>query len=164
MYARPSWKPTLDAALPYSVKTLIQSYRMARGGEFYVEIPLMPPSSNKLYGKFSNNKKFYLDPKVKAFRDMTDASCWGKTFVPKGTLAAVIAIESPGWLSMEYKIRVRDIDNPIKTLLDAVQRTLGFNDTLIWEVHSAKIFSRRESTHLWLFDLGDVVTAIGGPR
>lgn len=168
-YARPAWKPTLDAALSFSTKALISAYRMARGGhpEFYVEIPLMPPSVNAIYRKWHSKKTnktgHALEKSVIDFRAMADAACWGKAFRPRGTVGCVIVMESPAWLTLEYKVRNRDVDNPVKVVLDAMQRTLGMKDELVWEVHSAKIFSRREATHVWLFDLGEVVTAIGGP-
>jgi Holliday junction resolvase RusA-like endonuclease len=165
-YARPSWKSSIVDALPYSTKALLSAYRLARGGlpELYVEIPLSPPSVNSMYGKRTNQQKFYLDPRVAAFREMTDAACWRRTFKPRSAMAAVLAIESEGWLSLEHKIRDKDADNPIKVVLDALARSLGFNDKLIFEVYDAKIISRREATHVWLFDLGEVVPAVGGPK
>lgn len=167
LYVRPSWKPSFEAALSFSVKNLLASYRMARGTEFYVEIDDAPPSVNAIQKSFINRKtgKAFVAPdkRVEPWRQLVAGRCWGKEFKPKGSVAAVIAIESPNWVTKEYKIRQRDIDNPIKALLDALQKALRFNDSCLWEVHSAKIFSRRNATHVWLFDLGDVVTAIGGP-
>lgn len=164
-WARPSWKTSLTEALPYGVKVLMSAYRMARGVEFYVEVPDMPPTANHIYKKFYNPKLGRVmvanDKRVEGWRQQVEAACWRREFKPKGTVACIIAIESSAWVTKEYKIRPRDIDNPVKATLDALQQTLRFRDEIIWEVHSAKIFSRRDATHIWLFDLGDVVTAIG---
>lgn len=163
-YARPSWKPSFEAALSYGVKSLLMAYRMARGIEFYVEIPDMPPTVNHSLRKFHNPKTGKIgiahDKRIGPWRQLVDVACWRREFKPKGTVACVIVIESPTWVSKEYKIRERDIDNPVKATLDALQRSLRFRDEVVWEVHSAKIFSRRNATHVWLFDLGEVVTAI----
>lgn len=167
MHVRPSWKTSLGDALPYSVRALLTAYRMARGGcpELYVEVPISPPSTNALYRKFHNTKTekvgYALEKDVEAYRQMAMAACWGKAFQPRGVVACVIAIESPRWVTKEHKAGNRDVDNPIKTVLDALKLALKFDDNLVWEVHAAKLFARREATHVWLFDLGDVVSAIG---
>lgn len=164
-YARPAWKPTLEEALPYSAKALLSAYRIVRGAQLYVEVPIMPPSVNAIYRKWHSKKTnktgHALEKSVLDFREMTDAACWGKSFIPRGTVACMIALEAPGWLTLEHKIRNRDVDNPVKVVLDALQRSLSMKDELIWEVYCTKIFSRREATHVWLFDLGEVITAIG---
>lgn len=160
------WKSNLEAALPYSVKVLMQAYRQAPRGtpELYLEIPLAPPSANHIYRKTvskSGKPIMFLDKAVRAYRDMAMASCWGKAFNPRGVAAAIVVIES-NWVTLEHKVRKRDVDNPIKSVLDALTHSINFADELLWEVHSAKIFSRREATHVWLFDLGDIVSATGG--
>jgi Holliday junction resolvase RusA-like endonuclease len=132
--------------------------------EFYVEIPIAPPSANKLYRKTVTKQGkpiMFLDKAVKDYRAMTQAACWGRTFNPRGVAAGIVVIES-NWVTQEHTVRKRDVDNPIKCVLDALGHAMNFRDELLWEVHSAKLFSRREATHVWLFDLGDVVTATGG--
>lgn len=166
-YARPSWKPTLEAALPFTAKALLSAYRLARGGhpEFYVEIPLRPPSVNNIYrrwhSKKTNKTGFSLQESVVEFHKMAAASCWGKSYKPRGTIGAVIAVESPDWITLEHKVKDRDIDNGIKIVLDSLQDSLTVRDSLVWEVYGCKILSRREATHVWLFDLGEVISAIG---
>ncbi len=144
---------------------------MARGGhpELYVEIPLTPPSANKLYRKTkmrtgANGKRtggMALDPAVIQFRDMTTAKLWRRTFEPRGTVGCIIVVESERWLTKNYTVQQKDVDNPIKCTMDALQRALLMPDQIIWEVHCAKLFGRRDATHVWLFDLGSVITAIG---
>lgn len=167
MHVRPSWKASLGEALPYSVRALLTAYRMARGGcpELYLEIPISPPSTNALYRKFHNTKThkvgYALEKSVEAYREMTTAACWGKRFEPRGVIACVIAVEDPRWVTKEHKAGQRDVDNPIKSVIDALKLALHFEDHLLWEVHAAKLFGRREATHVWLFDIGDVVNAVG---
>ncbi len=165
---RPRWSASLEAALPYSVKVLMQAYRLARGGvaELYTEIPMMPPSANKMYQKaFTKGGKggFYLDKSVKAFRDMTMAKMWGKSFTPRATVGCILVFEAKSWITIgTNEIRPRDADNPVKCMLDAVKEAINLPDETIWDLHVSKMVSRREAAHIWLFDLGPVVPAVGG--
>lgn len=164
---RPSWHPSLEAALPYSVKVLMQAYRLARGGvaELYSEIPMMPPSANMMYKKaFRKGGKagFYLDKSVRVFRDMTMAKMWGKQFGPRATVGCILVFEATSWITKEgHEIRPRDADNPVKCMLDAVKEAINLPDETIWDLHVSKMVSRRDAAHVWLFDLGDVVPAVG---
>ncbi len=167
MHVRPSWKPTLEAALPYSVRVLQQAYRLIPGSrEFYVEVPVEPPSTNHIYRKFHSKKTnktgFALDPAVKAYRDMVAGACWGRSFPMRAVSAVIIGIESPRWITKEYKVGIKDGDNPTKAVFDALKFAIGYQDELIWEHFPFKIVSRRSATHIWMYELGDVVNGIGG--
>ncbi len=170
---RPKWAlaGNIEAAVSYGTRSLLQAYRMARGGhpELYVEVPLVPPSANKLYRKTKmrpgkNGKMaggMALDPAVVEFRDMVTAKLWGRKFVPSGTVGLIIVVESERWLTKKFTVNQRDVDNPIKCTMDALQKALDMPDQLVFEVHCAKLFGRRDATHCWLFDISDVVPAIG---
>ncbi len=170
---RPKWAlaGNIEAAISYGTRSLLQAYRMARGGhpELYVEVPLVPPSANKLYRKtkMHRGKKgkmaggMALDPAVVEFRDMMMAKLWGRKFEPRGTVALVIVVESERWVTSKMNVNKRDVDNPIKATMDALQKALNMPDELVWEVYDAKLFGRRDATHVWLFDIGDVVPAVG---
>ncbi len=166
-HVRPSWHATLEEALPYSVKVLMNAYRLARGGvaELYAEIPMMPASANKMYRKAftkGGHQGFYLDKDVKLFRDMAMAKMWGKRFTPRATVGCILVFETSGWITKEQKIRKRDADNPVKCALDAISQAINLPDEMIWDLHVSKLVSRRDAAHVWMFDLGDVVPAVGG--
>jgi Holliday junction resolvase RusA-like endonuclease len=165
IFVRPVWKATLETGLSYSTRAVMSAYRMAPAGhpEFYVQIPGVTPSANKLYGKRQGGGKgmFWMDPAVRDYRSAVDAACWRKQFVPRGTVGAVLVFESPNWVTKKHLVRSRDLDNPVKTVLDALQLSLQMRDELVWEMHTAKLFGRRDMTHVWLFDLGDVIPALG---
>ncbi len=160
---RPSWKASFEDALGYDVKALLSAYRLSRGGhpELYVEIPLIPPSSNAMYRRRGNGHHQFLDKSVVEFRDMTMAKLWGRTFAPRGVVGCVMVVEGEDWLTKKFDVKQRDADNPIKATLDALQHALKMPDELVWSIYIGKLFSRRNLTHVWLFDLGDVVPAMG---
>lgn len=165
-FVRPSWKTSLDSALSYSTRSILSAFRLAQGGhpELYIEIPGKPPSANKMYSKQANiggRGTFFMSKDVKTYRDAVMAACWRKTFVPRGTVAVVVAIESPNWVTKKHTVRIRDIDNPLKTVLDSLQNALQMRDELIFEIFASKLFGRRDMTHVWLFDIGDVIPALG---
>jgi Holliday junction resolvase RusA-like endonuclease len=164
LYVRPSWQTTLEGSLSYSTRSVLSAYRLAKMGhpELYLEINGKAPSANKMYAKqarIGERGTFFLDKSVKDFRDLVSATCWRKAFVPRGTVSAVIVFESPAWVTKEHRVRMKDVDNPVKTVLDALQRSLRMPDELVWETHTAKLLGRREVTHVWLFDIGEVVPA-----
>ena len=163
IFVRPAWKLTLEESLSYSTRAVMSAYRFARGGhpEFYVQIPGTTPSANKMYGKGARGGAMWIDGKVRDYRSAVDAACWRRSFVPRGTVGAVIVFESPNWVTKRHTVRARDADNPVKVVFDALQLSLQMRDELIWEFHPAKLLGRREMTHVWLFDLGDVIPALG---
>lgn len=167
MHVRPSWKPSLEEALPYDARSLLAAYRCApRCQEFYFEVPLAPPSVNNIYRKWHSKKTnktgYALEDSVVAYRQLTKVVLARRAFAPRGVVAVVIAIESPRWVTAEHKVRKQDVDNPIKAVLDALTHSISLADENVWSVFDTKIFSRREATHVWMFDLGDIVTAVGG--
>jgi len=169
MYVRPNWRPTINDALPYSVRAIQSAYRCIPGArEFYVEVPLEPPSTNHIYrrwhSKKTNKTGFALDDAVASYREMVRAACWGKTWPMRKVGAIVIGIESQRWITKEHKVGKKDADNPIKAVLDGLKHALGFEDELFWQITSFKMVSQRSATHIWLYELTDVVDAVGGMR
>lgn len=167
MYVRPNWKATIEQALPYSARVLQQAYRSIPGQrEVYVEVPIEPPSVNHLYRQLRNKKTgkpiFKLEDNVLAFREMVKIAFWGKSFPMRALGAAIIGIESPRWVTKEHKVSIKDADNPVKCVFDGIKYALGYEDELFWEFFPFKVMSKRGATHIWLYELGDVVNAVGG--
>jgi Holliday junction resolvase RusA-like endonuclease len=54
-----------------------------------------------------------------------------------------------------------DHDNRIKPTMDALSQGLNIDDKTLWEIHAYKVASHRERTHLYVFDLGDVIHYTG---
>lgn len=164
-FVRVGWKRGLDDALPYGVRALMSAYAMSKRSSYYYEVPLGAPSANKMYSKqFKRDGRmtFWMDPAVKAFREMTIAATIGRKYSPRGVLAAILIHESPAWITKESAIRRKDVDNPVKCVLDAMQGAIGLVDEKLWEVHTAKMVSSRECVHVWLYELGDAITGIKG--
>jgi len=167
MHVRPSWKSSLMDALPYSCRALQSAFRLIPGArEVYIEVPNEPPSVNHIYRQLRNKKTnkpvFKLEDSVLAYREMVRIACMGKTFHPRGVTAAIVVIESPRWITKEYKVGRKDVDNTLKSVLDGLNYALGSDDALLWEIHPFKLVSTRGATHIWLHELGDVVNALGG--
>ncbi len=76
---------------------------------------------------------------------------------PTGVTAAMILFETPRWLTYKRQVREMDADNKTKPALDAVQHATETPDELHWQIHIFKVQSKRERTHIFLYDLGDVV-------
>jgi Holliday junction resolvase RusA-like endonuclease len=102
---------------------------------------------------------FRLDPKILDYRmrvcEALGTNRW--KFKPTGTVAAVILLESPMWITTKREVRQMDADNRVKPILDSIEHAMDLPDELCWNHHVFKIQSKRERTRVWLFDLGDVV-------
>lgn len=105
-----------------------------------------------------NGVKF-LDPRIREWRAVVDQRIkeLGITWRPQGVVAGIIVFESPIWVTKKHTIKKADADNRIKATFDAIALSTGSDDAHLWEGHFYKLFGRREITHVWLFDLGDVV-------
>lgn len=124
------------------------------------DIPAIPPSVNHIYKKFRKN--FVLEPRVRGFRDIVSLSMGYRKeeWKPKGVVAVIAVLHSPTWISQERKVRERDVDNNLKSLIDAIKEACNWPDENAWHEHIFKVASSTEKTHVELFDLGDVVEYI----
>lgn len=122
----------------------------------------MPRSMNGLWHVRADGRGFK-DAKTKSFEQKLHLA--GMEVMRKpihGTCALVLAIESSSWLQQDNAVRDKDIDNYIKSPVDAVKRHLG-GDHLVWEVLNFKIQSTRDRTHVWIFEFGDIVDCYQPP-
>lgn len=121
------------------------------------DVPAIPPSVNHIYKKFRKN--FVLEPRVREFRDIVSLSMGYRKeeWKPKGVVAIVVVLYSPAWITQERKVRERDVDNNLKSLIDAIKEACNWPDENAWHEHIFKVASNTERTHVELFDLGDVV-------
>lgn len=123
-----------------------------------IEVPMCPPSANS-YLKHNRYGQTYLSKKVGHFRMLMHAQ-WlrrKKEFSPQGTLFFVILVESTHWVTKKFTHGIRDVDNVPKVVLDAFKKASKIDDSLGWGNTNLKIPSSIERTHLYVFDLGDVV-------
>ena len=79
-----------------------------------------------------------------------------RSWKPDGMLSAVIIIQSPNWVTKEMHIRVTDIDNRVKPVLDAIEQATGISDERYWSVSCHKVCGKRDMTVIYLFSIGDV--------
>jgi len=101
----------------------------------------------------------FLDPRIREWRELVDdrIKALGIHWQPRGVTAGVLVFESPIWVTKKHTIKKADADNRIKATFDAIALSTESDDSHLWEGHFYKLFGRRECTHVWLFDLGDVI-------
>lgn len=109
---------------------------------------------NRKTGKpFPINKEEYNDFKALTYYSTIKQ----KGFKPKGITSCIIIFEMATWITKEHKIRVMDCDNRIKPTLDSIKHAIGVDDERYWHEHIFKAVGKKNRTHVWLFDLGDIV-------
>lgn len=123
--------------------------------------PGRPTSMNALWNITAGGNGY----KAKATRSFEDALLLEarRTRVDvRGTAAIIIAVESKHWLKQDNTVREMDVDNFMKSPIDAIKTTMG-GDHVLWEDMIFKVQSKRERTTVWLFEFGDIVEAYAGP-
>lgn len=119
-------------------------------------------NANNQYSTGAGGKRF-IDPKIREWRRFVDEeiAARGLKWKPSGIVAAIMIFESSIWVTKKHTIRKADADNRVKATFDAVALAVEEDDASTWEFHVYKLFSRRaDRTHVWLFDLGDVVDGV----
>lgn len=121
------------------------------------EIEGLPITVNHMF--FHRGNKRILSPEARTFREMVawKLGALKSTWKPKGPVAIVILLFSPYWITKEHRVRVMDVDNRIKPLIDAVKEATSMPDELCWQVSAFKVASKHEKTVVHMFELGDVV-------
>lgn len=67
----------------------------------------------------------------------------------------MIGLATPDWLNKKKEIRIKDLDNLVKALVDAAQLAFGFRDEQIFTILSFKLLtSKVEYTEIYLYDAG----------
>lgn len=128
------------------------------GQPFAIQIQGLPPSWNDAHFRGMRSQP---KPHTRHFRKKVEnafeaAATWrGRVWDPKGVVAVHVMFCSPSWV--KDKAKVKDVDNLIKTTLDAVQSATKVPDHLNWEVHVYKIPRAVECTLIYLVDLGKTV-------
>lgn len=120
-------------------------------------VNLLPPTVNSMYTHTRHNTR--LTKETKDFRTLVKMAIGANKFGFKcgGTVAVLIFLESPKWITLKHTVREMDTDNRIKPTLDAVKEAIGVPDETNWELHVWKLASKNTRTTVHLFDLGDVV-------
>jgi Holliday junction resolvase RusA-like endonuclease len=121
----------------------------------------LPPTVNHMYiNNFARGKKILTKETIDfrtsvniAIKSQKGYAAWR----PQGIVIAMIFLESPLWISKKKCVRSIDGDNRLKPLFDAVQKSVGLNDAVIWEAHYWKVYSTQTRTTVYLFDAGNIV-------
>lgn len=159
MTLRPRW----EEALPPRLAAQLAAYESERNGRAWCHaiIPTLAPSTNQIWRFDPRSKRAFKNPdaKANAFAQQSAVAFWGKRFASAAAIAVVLGFESQAWMTKTREISRNDADNRVKVTLDSVAKSLDFRDEQIFECSFYKIIGRYEATHVWLFDLGDVVPA-----
>jgi Holliday junction resolvase RusA-like endonuclease len=117
----------------------------------------LPPTVNGMYTHTRFNTR--LTKETKDFRTLVRFAIGANRFGFKngGTVAVMMFLESPKWLTLKHTVREMDADNRVKPTLDAIKEAVGVPDETNWELHVWKVASKQTRTTVYLFDLGDVV-------
>lgn len=132
--ARGIWKAFPDAAKPF------------------ISIPALPKTLNSMK---IGRRKHKLHPDVEVFRDMMRRAMliartdfhWRP--VLSGRHILLVVLESQKWVTAKGMVAVRDADNRLKVVLDALHLAVGSgeaDDSNAWSVHVFKLQSWEERT------------------
>lgn len=169
---------TVSSAVPGLAQGIINYYQgiCSESGlaSARIEVDMVPKSLNHQYIRTVNYKKrtnifgkiekkgfinTRLHGDVEIFRTKIKyAAASNRVFwQPSGITAAVIIFESPYWVTKAHTVRQMDADNKVKAVFDAIEHATGAKDQYHWQFHVFKMWSKREKTTTYLFDLGDII-------
>lgn len=151
--------PLLNSNLPLTAQFIINGL-LGMGKQrssLSFAVNRLPPTVNHMYEKTRFSVR--LSEETKIFRDLVAIAIGHQRFTFKtgGTVAMVIFLESPNWITKKLTIREWDVDNRMKSLGDAIKNFIELPDETTWEIHIWKVASKNIRTTCHLFDLGDVV-------
>lgn len=160
---RVRWAKDLTEALPHSARLLIKHFLEYCSHHFSYSVPLLAPSTNSSHQYFAKDNVVHsvVGHKTKDFYKLHTLMLAGRLrdWQPTGVTVAIIVFESPEhWVTKSRTIKVADCDNRVKVLFDAISKSTGQDDCVFWEVHPYKLLGKNEATHVWLFDMGDLIT------
>lgn len=116
-----------------------------------------PTSMNYLWNITADGRG-YKSKKTRGFEEALLASA-RQVFKRKvrGTCAIILAVESALWIKQDNTVRQMDIDNKLKSPIDAFKTEFASGDHQAWETLIFKVQSKRERTTVWVFEMGDIV-------
>lgn len=141
-------------------------YYWACESNYTFEVSGLPLSLNhqkKRALRWTKNGKRYLGemlkPEVEHYREWFILSYrkGHPVFTPKGTLAVVLEIHNPEWLTQKNTVAEKDADNLVKPIFDALQRAIDWPDQNIFNHHVFKVVGPEKKVVIHLYDMGDVV-------
>jgi len=147
-----------SSPIPSTAKLLIKVFEQAARARTAFTLDGVPMTANNQYFTNEHGHRI-LDSRIKEWRREVHERMrtLGIQWNPRGVVAGIIVFESSMWVTKKHTVRRADADNRIKPTFDAVAEVAKVDDATLWEGHFYKLFGRREKTHVWLFDLGDVV-------
>lgn len=150
---------------PQIITDILNSYAIRGQQSLYCGlINELPPSANLQYAKGmmfqkGGGKRFgiRLTAEAKGFRDRLILTNPGLRYLkPKGLFSLVTVFYFP-WVTADRKVRVKDDDNLVKPLRDAIKIAMGVDDSMMFHTLSFKANSNRIGIRFWIIDLGTKV-------
>lgn len=143
------------------LKILFQHYESTCKTSHSFSVPLIPKSLNHQYGKGKNKRTgktaFWLVDEIKTLRQACAFKLRHSPIKHFSKTHAIIVFENPQWITKKNTVRKMDVDNKIKPIFDAIEKATGFPDENIFAFHTFKAVGQKQNTHVWLFDMGDIV-------
>ena len=109
-----------------------------------IKIPFKTPSINHLYGhtKFGS---FYLKPEAKKLREKIREVVYKKKWIlPIDTKLSIGVEIHENWLTKKGEVKIKDIANREKFLIDSIFEALGIDDKFIFEQKMLKVQDEKE--------------------
>lgn len=150
---------SLSESFPVTAKLIIKWFESLGKTSNFISfsVDTLPPTANDLYryGK----RSVWLSKEVKTFREWVNIAIGLQKHYKKfnGVVCVLMFVESPYWITKKNTVKKMDLDNRIKSTLDAIKLSIGFPDETNWEIHAWKIPSKKTRTTVYLFDLGDLI-------
>jgi Holliday junction resolvase RusA-like endonuclease len=161
--------PATYANLPSTIKLILNHYQalatLTGRASLCFTVPILPLTTNHdkraAINKATGKAFIYTKSEAKEIKRAVEVammplrSKW--TDRGTGTLAAVLIWESPLWMTKAHGLRERDVDNPVKPMLDAIKEASANPDHKFWDLHVFKVQSKQTRAHVYLYDLGEIV-------
>ena len=109
---------------------------------YVFKVPFLPPSENKMYWT-DRNRKRHLTEAAKDFK--TKVKLFMPKFdIPEQTLISIKVELYGSWFTKKGRIRIRDGQNMMKALYDAIAEKAGIDDSCLWNWSGKKIDTEGE--------------------
>jgi len=122
------------------------------GGEWSFTIPCLPPSVNSLHSIIYSQRKVVLKPEILKWR--SDIALFiPRINVQESSLLCVDVVFHHRYNYANGKLRVFDVHNMVKVLLDVLAWKVGFNDCRIKFGSWSSVDSPNEKVQVTLYEL-----------
>ena len=122
-------------------------------------VPFLPPSANNIHfnmvrrGKIVRCRTYAYKQFIRHYKSFASRDivlCGGKDwpFDDRQALKIQIDYVSDKWLTKEKKLSVRDLDNRVKPLLDAIKMAIGIKDHRYSNIVASKIVGIGDKTNI----------------